>query len=158
MNKVNVQHTINIMTRVKDRDDTLDMSCWQRPSKHTVHHEKEMELHWGGSAADLAGWVAVSPEFIADGGYAYNRGKPVLKTAVGAKAIAHWLNITEKHARLLTTSGATTGPQEILTVYPDINYKSTDGMFLAHITPDHVIAALTRLLKTGSPRVNLKGA
>lgn len=86
MNKTNVQHAINIMTRA----GKVNMCQWQDCAAG-FPAVSESALHRCDTAACFAGWVAVSPEFQADGGRVLEDGEPYLYGAGGASAIARWL-------------------------------------------------------------------
>lgn len=150
MNRERILTAIKIMERVPV--GKLRMSAFQTPARALVLVSTEDEMHACGNSACFAGWVAVSPEFRADGGYA-EMGEPVIvdgkdpygiSTLSGSLAIAHWLEIPSRTARSL--------------VYGDLNheYPSPDENLPGHfshyygkswgdITPDDVIAKLRRL-------------
>lgn len=107
MNKTLIQldKAIAIMKRAKN----LNMKEWQKPNYD--HSEiprivsTEEELHACGNTACFAGYVAISPEFKADGGRIGRGGAPVLSpieprpTAFQVpEVIAQWLGITVKEA------------------------------------------------------------
>lgn len=67
MNLSRLDTLITVMTRVRDRQYAFSIVDWQ----HTEYIEvTEEDLHNCGMPACVGGWLAVSPEFIADGGKA----------------------------------------------------------------------------------------
>ncbi len=98
MNKVNVQHALNIMKRAK----SVYMPEWQCVLDTDDVLETEAELHACGTAACFAGHVAVSPEFKADGGSVGGIGDPHIGGNLGGQeAIAEWLGIPTDQASAL---------------------------------------------------------
>jgi hypothetical protein len=99
MNKVNVQKAIDIMKRAGN----LDMRSWQGLNLELC--ETEEDLRSCGTAACLAGWIAVSPDWKADGGDRCWNGSPLIeaneRTIDGVKAIAYWLDIPFSYASKL---------------------------------------------------------
>lgn len=148
MNKSNVQKAIKIMLRVISRKDSFDMSRWQQtPAGETKL--TEADLHTCTSAACFGGWVAVSPEFIEDGGNATSSlGEPVYKSRYQDNAIAEWLDINGDEAEGLC---AIVGRIRLEDTYPGV------GTNRALITPEMVVDALIRLLNTGSVFVTPEG-
>ena len=160
MNKSNVQKAINVMLRVKARGDNFDMSRWQQVNFSLKLPEQlqsigilntERELHECGSAACFGGWVASSPEFAADGGKAVGSGYPILDGTRGARAIALWLDIEPYEARALCLDKCFIS-ENIYTEVPRFTDTTgqTDIIDPGLVTVDMVIAALDRLLATGS--------
>lgn len=139
MNLDNVNKAIAVMERVKARGDRFDLCTW-REHVPGFDPQSEQELHTCGTAACFAGWVAVSPEFRADGGSACTEGTPKFPTnthvARGGTAIAHWLDIPISEAENLC------GLYDSERVY---GVEMED-----EVTVDHVLAALYRLRDTGS--------
>lgn len=89
MNKENVRKAIAIMKRA----GKVKMEYWQGQEDVRIVTTEE-EVHTCGNGACFAGWVAVSPEFQADGGGVDDDiGCPVLKGNKGSLAIAEWLDI-----------------------------------------------------------------
>ena len=99
MNKENVEKAIAIMKRA----GTVDMRWWQISSIRdgwgcTIFATGEADMHKCGNSACFAGWVAVSPEFRADGGWAdAGSGAPTIRIGdeerENCSAIAAWLDI-----------------------------------------------------------------
>lgn len=164
MNIENVNKAIAIMTRVKGLNYPFDMETWQGydavdddvelstlgflkmfNSMGCVYKAiaNEADLHRCGTGACFGGWVAVSPEFKADGGGAYYAdGAPRLEHTDGmvyhdAEAIAKWLDIPEHEAA-------------VLTAVTNIGYAAYGRDTMEEITVDDVIEALTRLRDTGT--------
>lgn len=117
MNLINLNKAIAVMERVKARGDAFEMSTWQKPhiplarnslgQCYVNYMSTEEELHTCGTAACFAGWVAVSPEFIADGGGTGNYGRPQFIASCGEQvsnelAIAEWLEIEYSDAAMIT--------------------------------------------------------
>lgn len=85
MNIENIDKAIAIMRRA----GRVDMHSFQSGDEIL---RSEEELHLCGTAACFAGWVAVSPEFHADGGGMDGSG-PCYKGRLDEEAIAGWLEI-----------------------------------------------------------------
>tara|TARA_Y100001938_G_C8080980_1_gene429067 strand:- start:1863 stop:2312 length:450 start_codon:yes stop_codon:yes gene_type:complete len=110
MNLENVNIAIAVMERVKERGDKVDMSRWQKGHYLEGHYtikQAEEALHTCGTAACLAGWIAVSPEWKAQGHGITSYGAPYLvlpngEEALEAYAIAVWLDIPPSEATRLT--------------------------------------------------------
>lgn len=129
MNKTLIQldKAIAIMRRAQN----LNMTYWQRLN-YNPHYPRpnlgtdlprvvstEEELHACGNTACFAGYVAISPEFKADGGRVGVVGEPVLKDIESkyiwirvSKVIAQWLGITEKEADNLVQGDTFIGGNE----------------------------------------------
>lgn len=136
MNVENIKHAINIMERVKARDDELNMSRWQSNSAGEIL-KNEIDLHQCGTPACFGGWVAVSPEFKAAGGAPDFIGAPTIGFSQDHDAIAKWLGISQRWALGLCAMD----PE-----YTHIAY----GKGPSYIGVQDVIDALTRLLETGN--------
>ena len=131
MNLTNVNKAIAVMERVKARGDTLDMGCWQGFTGEAAV-ATEAEAHTCGTAACFGGWVAVSPEFRADGGWAnHDTGDPRLGDQCGPMAIAEWLGISDNHA-----SG-------ICGIHSCLNTYGVESV--VEVTVDHVLGVLYKL-------------
>jgi len=100
MNKVNVQKAIDIMKRA----GKIDMRKWQEKNDKNEICSTEETLHSCGTAACLAGWIAVSEEWKSDGGYHCLNGSPYINAhgslydphdgiKTEAEAIGYWLDI-----------------------------------------------------------------
>lgn len=85
MNIENLNKAIAIM----ERAGKVNMNKWQ----HGQIVETEKELNICGTAACFAGWIAVSPEWKADGGTVGFSGAPAKDHILGRHAIADWLEI-----------------------------------------------------------------
>lgn len=133
MNLNNVKKAIAIMERVKERDDLLDLCVWQHPK---AIQETEEELHECGTSACLAGWIAVSPEFQADGGSVGADGGPILGTYEDHYAVARWLGIPNESDSL-----------ELCGMF---NARAVYGVDEEEVTVDDVLRVLYRLRDTGS--------
>lgn len=81
MNKERLQQLINVMQRVADRGDAIDLVTWQDPIARTKHTEEE--AHECGTVCCVAGWLALSPEFQAAGGRVAGEGCPAFGTEGG---------------------------------------------------------------------------
>jgi hypothetical protein len=95
----NIDKAIAIMKRA----GWLDMSMWQYGYFSVVVTEEE--AHECGTASCVAGWIALSPEFQADGGEVGFGGAPVLGEYGGDEAIAHWLEIGYEDSEALCMVG-----------------------------------------------------
>lgn len=91
MNIENLNKAIAVMTRA----GKVSMIKWQ--VIHGEVKETEEELHKCGTAACFAGWIAVSPEWKADGGYVNEFGAPGNYRTLSdqSSSIAAWLDIPE---------------------------------------------------------------
>ena len=103
MNANNVRTAVAIMQRAA-LHNCIDMVRYQWGDisedgrRHVVATEEQ--LHACGNVACFAGYVALSPEWKAAGGYMYHSGEPKLPAGVGEEdlwgdeAIATWLGIS----------------------------------------------------------------
>jgi len=139
INKDNVQLAINILVRAQAHDQNLDMEQWQdyRHFRKTPF-TREKKVYECGMACCLGGYIAVSPEFQADGGMVGINGYPVFDIYRGAKAVAEWFGIRQPDAKVLTG------------VIRHNRLSEYRGKALRDITFDDVIAVLERLRDTGS--------
>jgi hypothetical protein len=94
----NMDKAIAIMKRA----GRVDMGVYQcgYPSIKT-----EKIAHECGTAACFAGWIALSPEFQADGGTVQYTGRPQFDGSYGSQAIARWLDIGWQEAADLCMVG-----------------------------------------------------
>jgi hypothetical protein len=106
VNKVRVQQAIDIMERAKAKDSVF-MPRYQDNDRLTARSEEE--LHRCGNKACFAGHVAVSPEFIKEGGFSCERGGPVFLEWYGMDAIEKWLCCSRDLARSLVHGYVTEG-------------------------------------------------
>ena len=72
------------------RAGEVNMVKWQSGGRLGATEE---EIHICGTAACFAGWIAVSPEWKADGGTVGYSGAPEKDTYLGRMSIAYWLEI-----------------------------------------------------------------
>lgn len=91
MNIANIDKAIAIMRRAQ----RLDMTFYQDGEGIC---ETEEGLHACGNTACFAGYVAISPEFRADGGEVMLAGMPYFRRSSGPEAIARWLDISVHEA------------------------------------------------------------
>lgn len=130
VNKVNVQKAIDIMERVPN--DMLNMRFFQSGSLYGTVTTEEA-LHACGNKACFAGYIAVSPEFKADGGKSSWSGAPRLTPGDNATdSISKWLDIDLDLAESFVFGDSDT-------FYP---------VPWTEVKPQHVIAKLKELLKT----------
>ena len=116
------------------RAGVVDMAHWQGDGVHDrVAQTDEAALHACNTPACFAGWVAVSPEFQADGGTVRPSGAPSIADRRGDSAIAVWLCIPAKAARDLCGAG----------VYVAECFY---GRPAREVTAEHVIEKLEELL------------
>lgn len=127
MNVENIHKAIAIMRRA----GKVDMQWFQ----DGITCFTEEDMHTCGTAACFAGWVAVSPEFKADGGVVLGGGTPLFGGKTESDAIAAWLGISDKLASNLVYPN--------MEVYPIL--KKTYGEW-GSIKAEHVIDALERIL------------
>lgn len=136
MNIANIDKAIAIMRRA----GRVKMDAYQDFESRDLYEpafNTEEKLHACGSAACFAGWVAVSPEFQADGGTCDGyTGAPMLDGFGGPNAIALWLDIDVKVASSL--------------VVPNFSVQVYDGLPLgvsdwSSIGAAEVIKALERV-------------
>lgn len=102
MNRENIQKAIDIMERAA-KHDAINMINWQMNYVAITETDvkrcakNEAELHSCGNKACFAGYLAISPEFQADGGSMLNSGVPEIQSGMGylygESAIAEWLGI-----------------------------------------------------------------
>jgi len=139
MNKVNVQKAIDIMKRA----GKIDMRVWQGLNLELC--ETEEDLHSCGTAACLAGWIAVSPDWKSDGGDRCWNGSPLIdangRTIDGVEAIAYWLDIPVLDASKLCA-----------TYYPSKYYNVPNDS----ITKEMVIEKLEELKEKYYSECNFK--
>jgi hypothetical protein len=81
----NIDKAIAIMKRA----GKVDMGAWQSGNEAKT----EADAHECGTVACFAGWVALSPEFQADGGGVGWYGEPILGEHSCELAIGKWLDI-----------------------------------------------------------------
>lgn len=136
MNKEHVKIAINVMTRVRDRGDELNMTHWQchygTPMMHT-----EDDANRCGTACCFAGWLAISSEFEAKGGTVLTGGRPSYDGFSGELAISKFLGISVRLAERLTA----------MTEDVDITHRFYQVRDIRSITPQHVIDRLELILK-----------
>jgi hypothetical protein len=140
MNALNVSKAIAVMERVKERGDSFNMRHWQFPREDSGRAcTSEDDLHECRMPACFGGWIAVSPEFIADGGSAAPTGVPMFGSEYpGSASIGAWLGINEDDSESLcgiTESASVYGEKPVV----DVNV-------------DDVLNVLYRLRDTGSIR------
>ena len=122
------------MTRHMEAQLPLNMEVWQvMPLWCDVAVLKEE--HLCGTPCCFAGYIAVSPEFHADGGYVSGPGSPEFNDACDEHAIREWLDCSIEHAE------AVCSVKNINIAYPNIKTKS--------IKFADVIAALVSLRDYG---------
>lgn len=139
VNKVNVQKAIDIMERVPD--GRLDMSTFQ--SNSLILSQTEADLHACGNTACFAGYIAVSPEFKADGGDIAGCGAPVLPNCDDSvSTIAKWLGVSYDIADALVYDN-TEGVPKYLCSQIDSFY----GVSYEEVQPHHVIEKLKLILE-----------
>lgn len=143
MNRENIRKAIAVMERARG---SVNMAVFQAdkfgdyPEAGNYLHT-EAEMHACGNVACFAGWIAVSPEFHADGG-ACSGGMPLVlrNCLLGYDAVAFWLGIPTYLARSF--------------VHGDIDYTAEDPIsysrfyekYWSLVTADDVIAKLQALL------------
>jgi hypothetical protein len=138
MNALNVSKAIAVMERVKERGDSFSMRQWQFPREELGRAcTSEDDLHECGMPACFGGWIAVSPEFIEDGGSAARiSGAPVLGSGDrGDASIGAWLGINEEDSANLCGFFET---------------AMYGGKTIGDVGVDDVLNVLYRLRDTGS--------
>ena len=129
-----VKKAIAVMERVRDENRAFDMNWWQGRVGHNRCFDEAVP-HACGTAACFAGWLAVSPEFQADGGSITLSGAPVFQGFREDDAVAAYLEVDRKIAmRLCGLLG-------------EVEYYGVNN--LHDITPRHVIDKLKELLPNG---------
>lgn len=153
MNVENIKKAIAVMERAKERD-SLNMITWRsiNPTltllqrSHYSHARSEEEFHACGNTACFAGHLAISPEWIKDGGGCEYNGMPNLaviegdytdRILHGEYAVAHWLGVDILVASNLIHQKGLYGIHPV--------YKTMWG----DVTADHVIKALNELIELG---------
>jgi hypothetical protein len=139
MNALNVSKAIAVMERVKERGDSFSMRHWQFPREDSGRAcTSEDDLHECGMPACFGGWIAVSPEFIANGGSAApSSGVPVFGSGdPGDASIGAWLGINEEDSANLCG----------LSVHTAVYRKKP----IWDVDVDDVLKVLYRLRDTGS--------
>ena len=147
MNLVNVDKAVTIMERARDIGSILYMASWQG---RVIAKDDGDYLRECGTGACFGGWVAVSPEFRADGGsMAAISGAPRIHfedtECCGPSAIAIWLGIGHEEASCLCGIGGNDNE----TAYPDDSEEDGEIAINA-ITFNDVLEALNRLKETGT--------
>lgn len=150
MRKENILASIEIMKRA-EAAGSLDMTRWQSTPDNSykgVPALTEQALHLCGNKACLAGHIAISPEFKADGGSPVRWGSPAYLSKDGLVvdteqyAIGRWLGVDDDLAELLIYSvGGHIGRND----HPHPVY----GTVWKDVQPRHVISALKELMKIG---------
>jgi len=139
MNIENMRSAINIMKRA----GKIDMCSWQEIKNGDKALGSEENLHYCGTAACFAGWIAVSPEWKKDGGRIDERvGSPYIPTKENldrnyyyAKAIAYWLDIPESYSCELCALNTTIENEEYY------------GVKMNDITKEMVIGKLEEIIE-----------
>lgn len=138
VNLKNLDDSINIMKRVKDRGSKVRMTYFQRGEQGTFG-TTEAEVHACGNSACFAGWVAVSPEWREFGGSINTMlGYPVLpgrRSMTVKQTMAHWLGTSENMAESLVFGGCEGDS-------PD-SYSTFYAKRWSDVGADDVIRALT---------------
>lgn len=116
-------------------DERFDIHDYRsRYSKDWITTEEGL-LADCGTAACLAGWIAVSAEFRADGGYSGGFGAPMIsllgKSLRGVDAVQYWLDIE---------------PEEADALCMPYSYCDHHGLEENEVRPRHVIEYLEELL------------
>lgn len=94
-----IDKAIAIMQRA---DDKIWMLNFQTLDKHKISYcTTEKSLHSCGNRACFAGYIAISPEFIEDGGSIGYCGYPIFNGAEYENAIAEWLGISGYYSTAL---------------------------------------------------------
>ncbi len=144
MNIENIDKTIAIMQRAA-KHNTLFMPYWQSASQRIIPPGIDMvasfeELHPCGNQACLAGHVAVSEEFINDGGGMTAIGAPMLGELAGELALSEWWGV-----KVVTADNL---------IYHYCNPEKTNdhklyGRPWDDVMPDDIIRVLTELKTIG---------
>ena len=162
MNIENMKAAIAIMQRVIDRGDKVDMVNWQttKSGYNTFSFEPiaktEDELHACGNAACFAGYVAISPEWRAAGGFVLGSAAPSLAhnsqfnphpwNLSNESGIAAWLDLPIAVARRLVRG-------DLVTEWDEEAAKGRDfsrfyDRWWTDVTAQNVIEKLMYLLDT----------
>ena len=100
MNTENINIAINVMKRHRDAQHTLHMEEYQLDA--CIDNVVRVEDELCGTPCCFAGYLGVSPEFIAKGGRVSDCGIPMSDDLVGEECIADFLGITRGRAASLT--------------------------------------------------------
>jgi len=144
INKENVQYSIELLQEARKNKLRLDMDCCFQ------HYEKDgakttlEEVFSCGTPCCLAGFIAVSPKWIEDGGSVHvgsgisiNRGFPLMGNSGGTAAVSDWLGISTNEGKCLLCSSSP---------YSKLLYRVKPS----EVKYEMVIEALVRLRDTGS--------
>lgn len=153
MNEKNVQKAIDIMKRAAEHD-CIDMTSYQSANEESNLVRYEDELHACGNKACFAGYIAVSPEFRADGGCTSFAGSPMIYKklintnypVLGYVAIAEWLGIHSDIAYSFVHGDL----DDDAIVENGGLYSGFYEKDWSDITADDVIVKLEQLLETGA--------
>lgn len=138
MNIENLNKAIAIMQRAGN----VNMRQWQSAGNIADNKKTEGEIHTCGTAACFAGWIAVSPEWKADGGTVGMFGAPVRHEASRDRAICNWLDIPLNLAVLFigesdVANDSAPGKSEFFYTFYDVPFFE--------VKREHVIAKLISL-------------
>jgi len=113
MNVANVDKAIAIMGRAVNLNMRFYQAKFHAGGSVSVLAalKTEEELHRCGTSACFGGYIAVSKEFQADGGFVSTDGSPCIVSSVsgrrleGHEALAYWFVISETLAQMLVYGG-----------------------------------------------------
>ncbi|MDI1362545.1 hypothetical protein [Methylotenera sp.] len=151
MNINKLKTLIAIMTRVETEQRAFNINLWQQMAitddDGYKPHRTEQEVSDCGTSCCVAGWLGVSPEFIAEGGDVTNSGSPRMVNATvyetGAGAMAVFLESNEAIANQIC--GFEWHENENCYYFPETN-TFYFGTHTTDITPTTVVKRLTELL------------
>lgn len=93
MNVGNINKAIAVMERVRDREYKFDITLFQEVDGGEGLKETEEELHACGGAACFSGWLAVSEEWRADGGFSSPLGAALMGEEDDLNSISRWFGV-----------------------------------------------------------------
>lgn len=138
----NLKATIDLFKRVKANGDHVNLCYFQAPQEgHEDVVHSEAFAHSCGTICCVAGWVGVSPSFLADGGDIDDSGAPYYKDKgdsdhyFAAQTMARYWGLPISLCELIT---ATTFADEVCDLY-QVD-KLTD------VKSEHIISVLEKFL------------
>lgn len=132
----NLLRAIAIMERARE-NKTFSNLRWQKPLVLNNFVTEEAQLYYSGNTADFGGHIAISPEFVSDGGRMGPLGEPIFEDQDSHRAVSLWLAVDESIARSLC--------------YGNVNENKYSRFYkcqMDEVTPDHVIVKLREIIES----------
>ncbi len=153
----NVRSSIELMQRVIDEERGFSLLCWvyeqgSWKKQPEVESPRESEAASCGMVACYGGWLGISDEFRAAGGFSNHSWAPSIKNDEGllldnALAIAFWLGIPYTAAQDIIGVGRSNHMKERWGEGEEPEeFSNFYGAFLVDVKPKHVMQALEKLL------------